>query len=72
LVSDALEKKIEPAAPPRGGASALCRQPPAAERALWSCFVNARMMDTVLDLGPNDEIVEGLANRTNERFANDW
>jgi pyruvate, orthophosphate dikinase len=30
------------------------------------------MMDTVLDLGLNDDIVEGLARRTNPRFAFDW
>jgi pyruvate,orthophosphate dikinase len=29
-------------------------------------------MDTVLDLGLNDVLVEGLARRTNPRFAYDW
>jgi pyruvate,orthophosphate dikinase len=29
------------------------------------------MMDTVLNLGLNDEVVEGLAKRSNERFAYD-
>ena len=29
------------------------------------------MMDTVLNLGLNDEVVEGLASRSGERFAYD-
>ena len=29
------------------------------------------MMDTVLNLGLNDEVVGGLASKSGERFAND-
>jgi len=70
-VFSALEKQIEPAA---GGG----RKFGSAENPLLlsvrsgAALSMPGMMDTVLDLGLNDEIVEGLAKRTNERFAYDW
>ena len=70
-VFEALEKKIEPAA--GGGRKFGCKENPL----LLSVRSGAQlslpgMLSTVLDLGLNDEIVEGLARKTNARFAYDW
>jgi pyruvate,orthophosphate dikinase len=67
----ALETKIEPAA---GGGRRFgsVDNPLLLSVRSGAALSMPGMMDTVLDLGLNDEIVEGLARRTNPRFAFDW
>jgi pyruvate, orthophosphate dikinase len=70
-VFDALEKTVEPAA--GGGRKFGCAENPLLLSVRSGAALSMPgMMDTVLDLGLNDEIVEGLARKTSERFAYDW
>jgi phosphoenolpyruvate synthase/pyruvate phosphate dikinase len=70
-VFSALEQTVEPAA--GGGRRFGCKENPLLLSVRSGAALSLPgMMDTVLDLGLNDEIVEGLAKKTNPRFAYDW